>query len=213
MSLLSSAITDSNAISQSAKQPGAGAKSDPDIDLQLIQAIRKQSPTEYLQFCQRYSNTIIAFAMSHIASEPDCQEILNDVLLTVWSNATSYAGRSSVRTWVLGITHHKAMDYLRKHQRNNRLNEMYGEELQTADHEISAESAIEALDSARLVRDSLQMLSQNHREVLHLAYYEDLSCSEIAQILECPSGTVKTRLMHAKEKMKSLLTRRENFDV
>jgi RNA polymerase sigma-70 factor (ECF subfamily) len=183
------------------------------LDTNLLRLISERSTTALMQFYQRYNKIILSFAMSHFASEPDCREILNDVLLAIWSSASGFVGRSSVRTWVLGITHHKTMDHLRKQQRDKRTRTKLDLEQQSFAPEDHVAQTMAALDSAKTVRKCLQQLSPTHREVLHLAFYEDLSCSEIAEVLECPLGTVKTRLMHAKNKLKQLLSLHESAEA
>lgn len=174
-------------------------------DTELLLQIIAQSEVALAQFYRRFGNVIMAFAMSHLASEQDCREIVNDVLLTVWSSAGRFAGRSSVRTWVLGITHHKTMDCLRKRQRQrqNRNQDDYLHEPATADNIL--EQAVAAQDTTMQIHQCLTKLSAAQRDVIHLAFFADLTCSEIAEVVDCPIGTVKTRLMHAKEKLKQLL--------
>lgn len=183
------------------------------IDLDLIREICEQSSMALMQFYQRYRQTITGFVMSRLNSEADCNEILNDVLHTVWTSAGSFGSRSSVRTWVLGITHHKTVDYLRKQHREKRIQNELGLDQESYIPENCVDQAMSALSDITIVRKCLQQLSPAHREVLHLAFYEDLSCSQIAEVLECPLGTVKTRIMHAKNKMKQLLSMAENVEV
>lgn len=174
-------------------------------ELTLLEQIAAGSATALRQFYQLYQHPIMAFARRLLRSERDCQEIINDVLLTVWSCAGGFAGRSRVRTWVLGITHHKVIDYLRKQQRATRLKQEYARHKTVLVPENNVEKAMEALDCSSLVQTCLRQLKPIHREVLYLAFFAELSCSEIASVLDCPMGTVKTRLMHAKERMKVLL--------
>lgn len=177
----------------------------PDEDTELLKQIAGGSTAALTRFYERYQGNVMAFALRHLSQEEDCLEIVNDVFLTVWSSAGNFAGRSAVRTWLLGICHHKTMDYLRKRQRLNRISEEYRQEQDGTAIEDNVMQAILAQDHAGHIQACLEQLSPVHREALHLAFYEDLSCSEIAQVQSCPLGTVKTRLMHAKARLKALL--------
>lgn len=185
--------------------PDAEDTTIPNDDLKLMKRITMGSSAALALFYQRYQGNVMAFARSLLGCDEDCHEIVNDVFLTVWTNAGTFAGRSIVRTWVLGITHHKVIDSLRKRQRNKRIIEDY-QRVPESDHiDDGPEQIIMSSDNAKQVHVCLGQLSTAHREVLHLAFFEDLSCNEIANVLGCPVGTVKTRLMHARNKLKPLL--------
>ena len=193
------------AATPSVAAPNAEDTATPNDDLELVKRITLGSSAALAQFYQRYQGNVMAFARSLLGCEEDRHEIVNDVFLTVWTNAGTFAGRSSVRTWVLGITHHKVIDSLRKRQRNKRIIEDYQRVPESECIDDGPEQIIISSDNAKQVHVCLEQLSAAHREVLHLAFFEDLSCNEIANVLGCPVGTVKTRLMHARNKLKPLL--------
>jgi len=168
----------------------------------LLHAIASGSTTAMTQFYKKYHNAVVTFTMRHLSNRQDCLDVLNDVMLTVWTRAGSFAGRSQARTWLLAITYHKIMDFFRRHQRDLLLNKGVRDMMQA---DSAASDPDNTIDSAKLINACMEKLSAAHREVIHLAFYEDLSCKEIAEIISCPVGTVKTRLMHARSHLKRML--------
>jgi len=122
-------------------------------------------------------------------------EVLNDVMWVVWENAGAFRGDAQVTTWVLGIA------TLKSHRARTRL----GRDLQRAQmHEF--DEAVEApADHDRDLASGLAQLSNEHRDALELTYYFGYSCAEIAQLRGCPVGTVKTRLFHARRRLREFL--------
>ena len=102
----------------------------------------------------------------------------------------------------MGIAHHKIIDTIRRTSRHE------GEEVPADWEDESQTSALDAVQltqNSEWVRRCLERLSSAHREVVHLAFYEELPYTEIAAILVCPEGTVKTRVFHAKNALKNCL--------
>ena len=137
-----------------------------------------------------------------VDSADSAEELTTDVMLEVWKSAKRFRGESRVSTWVIGIARYKALSSLRKTG------------LEWADvEEASALPDRAALQDEKLVQSSmretilaaLRKLSQKHREVMELTYYHDFTCEEIAEILDCPRNTVKTRMFHARKQLKELL--------
>jgi len=169
-------------------------------DILLIQDIALSSTVALTQFYKKHESTVTAFALRYLSNQQDCMDILNEVMLTVWTSAGSYAARSKVRTWLLSITYHKIMDYFRRQQRELISCKNFNDSLPVDNVDLN-----ETIDSIETIKICLNKLSPTHREIIHLAFFEDLSCNEIAEILACPIGTVKTRLMHARIHLKRML--------
>jgi RNA polymerase sigma-70 factor (ECF subfamily) len=103
---------------------------------------------------------------------------------------------------VIGIAHHKVIDHLRK--RRDHLNEEVSVEMPDP-NAVDMSAVLANAGDAELVRRCIERLSDDHRMVVHLAFYEELSYSEIAEIAESPVGTIKTRMFHAKQSLKRCL--------
>jgi RNA polymerase sigma-70 factor, ECF subfamily len=124
-------------------------------------------------------------------------EVLNDVMWVVWQNAADFRGDAQVTTWVLGIATLKSR---RAWQRRQREQARYDD---AAVDERAAPPASDAPDYG--LAKGLAQLSDEHRDTLELTYYFGYSCAEVAALRGCPVGTVKTRLFHARRRLKQLL--------
>ncbi len=122
------------------------------------------------------------------------EDVVQDAFLGAWRNAARYvAGRGSVKTWLLAIVHHRAIDAIRRRRPTSELPEIDAglpDALTLPDvwGEVSA-----SLDSAA-VREALIALSDVQREALELAYFGGLTQQEIAERTGTPLGTVKSRM-------------------
>jgi len=169
----------------------------------LLAAIAGGDRGALASFYRLFHGRIYAFVLKRVAEPALAADILNDVMLQVWRHAARFEGRSSAMTWVLGIAHHKVGDALRRRGReagHEELDEHMADEAAPAAFDL-----LSGLEDAGAVRRCLERLSDAHREVVHLAFFEDLSYPEIARIVDCPLGTVKTRMMHAKNALKRCL--------
>lgn len=130
------------------------------------------------------------------------EEIINDTLWVVWRKAPEFRGDSKVSTWIMSIAYRRALKTLR------RLNP--GGKLQPLDEASApAVDAAHQLDTDGDLHDwldrALAQLPAEQRLVIELTYYQGLSCHEVAEISDCPVNTVKTRMYHARRKLKVLL--------
>ncbi len=156
---------------------------------------------------RKHADALYRFALQRLDEPAEAADVLHDVMLEVWRKADRFEGRSRVRTWLFGIAHHKVIDRLRRLGRAREHEASDTEPDSQSDPASDTLAATAAAAQADWVRHCLQRLADIHRQVMHLAFYEDFSCTEIAQALGCPPGTVKTRLMHARKHMKRCLER------
>lgn len=168
----------------------------------LLERIARGQIPALEAFYGAFHAPVYAFALKRLRNAADAAEVLNEVFLEVWRSAARFEGRSRPLTWVLGIAHHKIVDHLRR--RHEDREETLPPDM--ADPEpVDVSAALARVQDADLMRRCLERLSGTQRLVVHLAFYEDLSYSEIAEIADCPIGTVKTRMFHAKQSLKHCL--------
>ncbi len=168
----------------------------------LLAAVARGSEAALEQLYRAAHARIYAFALKRVRDPVEAADILNEVMLEVWRHAARFEGRSQALTWILGIAHHKAMDALRR-----RHGEIQAEpDPEIADEDANVEGAWAGAENAEWLRRCMERLSDAHRAVVHLAFFEDLGYPEIAQIVDCPVGTVKTRMFHAKRLLKECLS-------
>ena len=168
----------------------------------LIQRIAEGDEQAVDELYREQHGRIYAFALQRLNDPADAADVLNDVMLEIWRSASRFEGRSKPLTWILGIAHHRTTDKLRKRYRHSH-DEF---DPQTPDPDTTtALDAISGVEDAEQLRHCMDELSDAHRMVVHLAFFEDLPYHEIAEIAECPEGTVKTRMFHAKKLLKDCL--------
>lgn len=171
---------------------------------QLISGIAAGDESAMEAFFCRYRAEVYAFARRRLDDSQSAGDIVSEVMLAVWQGARRFRGESGVRTWLLGIANNKVRDYLRRRGPWH---------LQQLDRPIpdtgSPGCERMAVDAARrhCLNRCLQALSDEHRQVVHLAFFEDLSYPEIARVIDRPVGTVKTRMYHARIALKRSLKR------
>jgi RNA polymerase sigma-70 factor (ECF subfamily) len=171
-------------------------------DVSLLLQIADGSELAMNQFFQRHHQSVYAFALRRVGEPADAADILNETMLQVWRHAGRFGGQSKVTTWLLGIANHKILDVYRRrgrHQYDELDDEIEDEQAGNAEHDIAL------AQNAEMLRHCLEKLSTAHREVVHLAFYEEMAYPDIAEVLECPPGTVKTRMMHARQNLKRCL--------
>ena len=127
-------------------------------------------------------------------------EIINDTLFVVWEKAGDFRGDSRVSTWIMGIAYRRGLNLLRSECRAKAHMVVPVTEDQPLRDVVAEQS-----DRAEVVERALESLSPDHRAVLELTYYLGHSCGEIAAIMDCPINTVKTRMFHARNKLRALV--------
>ena len=149
----------------------------------------------------RHHVRIYRFVLRLLRDEMAAEDVISEVFLDVWRQASRFEGRSAVSTWLIAIARFKALSSLRK-----RREEGLDEETMEAIEEPSDSPAlaIEKRDKGDKLRQCLAALTREHREVIDLVYYHEKSVEEVAQIIGIPENTVKTRMFYARKKLGEL---------
>lgn len=174
-------------------------------DAQLLKEIAAGDRAAFTTLYRRYHRRLFAFIYRRLDDQEAAEDVLQEVMFEVWKKAGSFAGRSKPSTWLFGIARYKTLNALRAYARPSAPEEEMAE---FADESAGPEDRAAARSEQEVVQAALGRLGPEHREVLEMAYYEELSLAEIAEIVGVPPGTVKSRLFHARQQLKSLLTRR-----
>jgi RNA polymerase sigma-70 factor (ECF subfamily) len=169
----------------------------------LISRIAEGDKRAFEAFYRAQSRSVFAFVMSRMNNRVEAEEVLSDTMFDLWKCAAKFKGESTVRTWVLGIARNKMLMHFRARSANCEDVDEFAEVL--PDEGPDAISLIADMQRQRGVKRCMDSLSVSHRECLHLAFFESCSVDEIAAIQQVPNGTVKTRLHHARLKIKACL--------
>ena len=137
------------------------------------------------------------------------EDLVSEVFFDVWKQGAGFEGRSQVSTWILAIARNKALSALRRRQDEQLDDEVANSVEDPADN---AQTRIEIQDRNAIIRKCLSKLSSDHREVLDLVYYQEKSVDEVAEIIQVPKNTVKTRMFYARKCLEKLLKASGYFD-
>lgn len=150
-----------------------------------------------------HADIVRRYVRSRVRDDFEAADIVHDTMLAVWRNAASFQKRASVRTWILSIARNKTLDHIRKQSRVT----LSEPDEDIPDGDPDAETVIGAAQDAARVRACISELSEAHRAAVHLAFFEDMTCAEIAEVEQVPAGTIKTRIHHAKKLLMRCLQR------
>ena len=171
----------------------------------LVQQIAAGSKPAMQALFVRHRTYVYRWLLRLVSNETLAEDLLSEVFLDVWRQAGRFQYRSSVSTWFMSIAHHKALSACRRRTEGADLAEKI--EATVADPANDLEVALQEKDRGELVRRALMRLSPEHREIIDLVYYHEKSVDEVAQILDVPSSTVKTRMFYARKKLAELVQR------
>ncbi|HKE39856.1 MAG TPA: sigma-70 family RNA polymerase sigma factor [Casimicrobiaceae bacterium] len=176
-------------------------------DLALIDRVAHGDRAAFDLLFRRYGPRLRRFLERTTQQRPHLiDEILNDTMLVIWRKAGSFDLRSKVSTWILGIALRRSLKARERAARVAFIDHADPTEPATEpDEHLSRRELRADLDRA------LESLSPEHRAVVELTHFEGYSYPEIAGILGCPVDTVKTRMFHARRRLRALLAdRRED---
>jgi RNA polymerase sigma-70 factor (ECF subfamily) len=156
----------------------------------------------------RYNRLIFSLALNIVGDRPTAEEITLDVFTQVWKKAEQYRPeRAKVSTWLTTITRNRSIDELRR--RGSRPERHSVDWFQITPDKISTESNLEEIADTSFLRERVQsaisQLPADQREALQLAYFNGYTHRQIAEILDQPLGTVKTRIRLAMIKLRKIL--------
>lgn len=155
---------------------------------------------------RKLSRRIYAFAVRRLSAVDAAEEVVVETMYEVWRHAGRYNGQARVTTWVLGIARHKLLDKLR--QRGvQQMEEIEDHEDSMADTGPGPYEQLAQKQRAEQVKRCMETLPDVQRECLHLVFTEELGLAEIALVQDCPENTIKTRLFHARRKMRECIER------
>jgi len=177
-------------------------------DHQLIQRISQVDKEALETLYVRYQTPVYSLAMFMLKQPALAEEVTQDIFLNIWLKAGSFnAERGQPKGWIMSVAHHKIVDVIRSRRRTI-------VNTDPADYETldllpaggaSTEAQVEqTLERERIMR-ALATIPESQKEVIMLAYFEGFSQSEMAQRLDQPLGTIKTRVRLAMQKLRTVL--------
>jgi RNA polymerase sigma-70 factor, ECF subfamily len=175
-----------------------------ETDVMLVAAMAGGDRAALGRLYDRHSGTLLAIGIRMMGSRETAEDLLHDVLLEAWRRSGDYdSGRGSVRGWLSMRMRSRALDRLRSRKRTRTVS--------SDEHPVGDRPAPVAEDPAlgpdrTKVVVALRELPENQRSVLELAYFGGLSSSQIAERLQIPAGTVKSRTAAALRKLRGVMS-------
>lgn len=163
----------------------------------LLLRVGNGCQTSFETLYRMLSRRVFAFVCRSIDNPEVAREIMMDTMYEIWNSAGRYRGEARVSTWVLGIARNKLLMSIRSrreaaHEDIDDLAEVIEDERHSVFDEVADK------ETSAMLAVCIEKLSPAHRECLHLLHFEDMSVAEIAELLNIPDGTVKSRLAYAR---------------
>jgi RNA polymerase sigma-70 factor (ECF subfamily) len=175
-------------------------------DEDVMQLVRRGDARAFEVIYERHSAAAFSLAYRMMGTRVGAEDVTQDAFLSLWRSGARYdRARGSVRTWVLGIVHHRAIDALRRATVHDR--RRAGDDGIEERFEARERTDVEAArrEEAGTVRGALASLPADQSQVIELAYFGGFTHTEIADMLDAPVGTVKGRMRLGLKKMKAQL--------
>lgn len=189
-------------MSQTASHQRAGAARAEGVEeRELIERVRGRELAAFERLYRLYQPRLTRF-LSNVVQRPQVlEEVVDDTMMVVWETAGNFRGASKLSTWIFSIAYRKALkararwpDPVEEDARDVRISSEPG-----PDDRLQQDRLHDALVGA------MESLSPDHRAVVDLTYFHSMGYREIAEIMDCPVDTVKTRMFHARRRLREAL--------
>jgi RNA polymerase sigma factor (sigma-70 family) len=169
---------------------------------QLLERVKAGDVDAFERLYRIYQPRLARFLTNLVKRPQIVEEVLDDTMMVVWQTSGSFRGTSKLSTWVFAIAYRKALkarsrwpDPIDEDQRDTRISE-----------EPAPDAELERGRVRNVLVSAMDALSPEQRAVVDLTYFHDLGYRDIADILGCPVDTVKTRMFHARRRLKQALS-------
>jgi RNA polymerase sigma-70 factor (ECF subfamily) len=173
-------------------------------DAELMASIKERDVGALERLYDRHRVLAYSLALSTLGNPGDAEDVVQETFLSVWRSAGTYRpDRSTPRSWLLSIVHHRAIDKLRG--RRTRIQPVELEEGMDVPDQSDVWKDVSETLTRDNVRAALNQLPPEQREAIEMAYFQGYTHTQIAQLTEVPLGTVKGRMRIGLHKLKALL--------
>jgi RNA polymerase sigma-70 factor (ECF subfamily) len=179
---------------------GRGAAADEAV---LLERVAAEEMAAFDTLYRAYHPRLRRFIYGMLRQPTLVDEVLDDTMMVVWRKAHTYNHSSKVSTWIFAIAYRQSLKALKRQE---------AAELRPTEEPAAAaggpERECQQNELHEQLAQALALLSAEQRTVIELTYYLGYACREIAEIMDCPVDTVKTRMFYARRKLKALLEAR-----
>jgi RNA polymerase sigma-70 factor (ECF subfamily) len=177
-------------------------------DRELLERIRIADEDAFRSLFRRFAPNAQALAQRIVRQPFLAEEIVQEVFLAVWRSPDGYeAERGSVKSWLMGMVHHRAVDLVRREESQRRRAEDSATDAVGLgdDPAVTVVEELDAPEERKAVRAAMLQLPPEQREVLELMYFGGLSQSRVSERLSLPLGTVKSRTLLGMRRLRAAL--------
>jgi RNA polymerase sigma-70 factor (ECF subfamily) len=172
---------------------------------ELLARVGREDQAAYRELYKAFSRKVFAYVLNMVNDHGRAEEILVDTMYEVWRNPTRFRGDSQFGTWLIGIARNKALMVYRSRRPDETHDDLDDIAETAAADTPDGFAQLAQKQRSEGVRQCMDKLSDEHRECMHLVFFEGMSLAEVAVVQRCPENTVKTRLFHARQKIKNCL--------
>ena len=182
-------------------------------DQALISLIKLGDREAFNILVKRYEKKVLNILYLQLGPINELEDLAQEVFIKVFKNISKFRGESQFSTWLYRITLNLSYDYKRKNKNVFSLDENIDEDSDNTFEEVipnseeDSEKIVEKVELQRKIREAIKSLSKEYQEVLILREFEGLSYEEIGKVLNCPVGTVESRLYRARKELKKRIIR------
>lgn len=177
----------------------------------LMERVANKDQQAFAELSEKYSALIFSTAFKVLNHYEDTEDVMNEVLTTIWKKADTYKSKKgSLVTWICTTARNRAIDRVRSVQRRSALYDRFEEKLEgeVPEKRSSGRDELYKSDARSVLHNAVVNLSPEQREVIELAYFEGLTQKQIAERIHSPLGTVKARIRRGVERLRSSLNDR-----
>jgi RNA polymerase sigma-70 factor (ECF subfamily) len=184
-----------------ARQRAGFEKQEAPRDAELLERIAARDLKAFEQLYRHYQPRLARFLVNIVKRPQLVEEVLNDTMMAVWSTAANFRGASKVSTWIFAIAYRQGVKA--RMRWDEPLPDLPDNDQPSED--ASPDDLLHRSRSHDVLVEAMNGLSGDHRAVVDLTYFHGMGYREIAEIMGCPIDTVKTRMFHARRKLKRII--------
>jgi RNA polymerase sigma factor (sigma-70 family) len=192
-------MTRSSVAADAVRQPMSSSEDD---DITLIRRVAVKDRQAFEILYHRYARRLYGYLSKFLRQPEVVEEVLDDIMLVVWQNASRFDYTSRLSTWIFGIAYHKVLKARTRAAKES--TDVLPETPEWSDQD-DPEGIMARQELGYTLARALEALSPEQRAVVELTFYHEYSYQEIATITKCPVNTVKTRMFHARRRLAQLL--------
>jgi len=177
-----------------------------DITIDLVLKAQQGDSDAFGELYMMYKDNIYFYAIKLVKKESNAEDVVQDTIIEMYKSINSLKNPEYFKTWIISICHNICCKYFKKSNREIPTiddDNSFIEELSDDDESVIPGELLESEEFRNIIDKMINKLPEQQRAVLILYYYNDMSVSDIAEVLGCPTGTVKSNLNYGRKKIKA----------